>query len=219
YNWVYEIAIGKNISTSINFLFEKVYMYSSYKCVKKYLLERLGGTKDMPKKPPVHELKFLKLSPNYFELTSKLSELGCPNHDINQYAQHVCEAWFRLGEQHLEEAKQLLHVGCLRAAYSRAYYAAYNASKGTRYIYKGFVSLKGDDHGKASTELPPDFPDVANWASTISVLYEHRLHADYDNWSDTPSTYTLQPNQAIKEAENFISEARDYINNKFGMEL
>jgi uncharacterized protein (UPF0332 family) len=173
----------------------------------------------MSKKPPVHELEFLKLSANHLELTRKLSTLGCLNPDINQYAQHVCKAWFRLGEQHLEEAKKLLHAECLRAVYSRAYYAAYNVSKGTRYITKGFVSLKGDDHGKASTELPEDFPDVAAWASKISVLYEHRLHADYDNWSDTLSTYTLKPNVAVKEAEDFIGEARNYINNKFGMEL
>lgn len=173
----------------------------------------------MSKMPPVHELEFLKLSANHLDLARKLSTLGCPIPDIHQYAQHICEAWFRLGEDLLAEAKLLLSVNCPRSVFSRAYYAAYNASKGTRYIAQGFVSLKGDDHGKASTDLPGDLPNVADWASRISVLYEHRLHADYDNWSNTSAQFTLSPTDAIGEAEAFINEARTYLNFKFSMKL
>ena len=173
----------------------------------------------MSKKPPVDELEFLKLSANHLDLARKLSTLGFSTPDLNQYAQHVCEAWFRLGEEHLAEAKKLLLVGCPRAVFSRAYYAAYNASKGARYIVQGFVSLKGDDHGKASTDLPGDFPNVATWASRISVLYEHRLHADYDNWSNTSAGFILTPADAVDEAVAFINEARIYLNSKCGMTL
>lgn len=173
----------------------------------------------MSKKPPVHELEFLKLSANHLELARKLSTLGCPAPDLHLYAQHVCEAWFHLGEEHLAEAKKLIAANCPRAAFSRAYYAAYNASKGTRYIAQGFVSLKGDDHGKASTDLPGDFPNDAVWAGKISLLYEHRLHADYDNWSNTAADLTLTPADAVAEAESFINEARAYLNSKYGMTL
>lgn len=173
----------------------------------------------MSKKPPVNELEFLKLSANHLELARKLSTLGFLTPDLHQYAQHVCEAWFRLGEEHLAEAKKLLLADCPRAAFSRAYYAAYNASKGARYIVQGFVSLKGDDHAKASTELPGDFPNDAAWASRISVLYEHRLHADYDNWSNTSADFILTPAKAVDEAEEFINEARTYLNLKYGMTL
>src|SRR5690606_23567879 len=100
------------------------------------------------------------------------------------HAQHVGAAWFHLGDAHLAEAKSLLRLKSTphRAIYSRSYYAAYNASKSIRYLTMGFVSLKGDDHGKAA-ELPVDFPEKEKWAKAISTLYENRLRADYDNWT------------------------------------
>lgn len=173
----------------------------------------------MSKKPPVKELEFLKLSANHAELARKLSTLGCPTPDIHQYAQYICEAWFHLGEEHLAEAKKLHKMKCRRSVFSRAYYAIYNASKGTRYMANGCVSLKGDDHGKASVDLPHDFPNSPDWTNTISMLYEHRLRADYDNWSDTADELTLRPIDAVAKAEAFIDEARTYLNAKFGTKL
>jgi hypothetical protein len=173
----------------------------------------------MAKKPPVTELEFLKLSANHLDLDKRLSTLGCSTPDIFEFAQHVSEAWFRLGEEHLAEAKQLVMSGCNRAAFSRAYYAAYNASKAARYIKSGFVSLKGDDHAAASTNLPGDFPDVAKWSMKISVLYEHRLWADYDNWANTEAKFTLKPADAIADALAFIEQTRVYLNTKCGMKL
>jgi len=172
----------------------------------------------MAKKPPVTELEFLKLSSNHLELDRKLSCLGCQTPDILHYAQHVCEAWFRLGEEHLVEAKLLVAAGCKRAGLSRAYYAAYNASKAARYIKAGFVSLKGDDHAAAST-LPGDFPDAAKWSMKIGTLYENRLWADYDNWTDTEARFTLKPTDAVADAAVFIDETRAYLNSKCGMNL
>jgi len=166
------------------------------------------------KSPPVPELEFLKLSSNYLELTRKLSTLAFSAPDLGDYANHVCAAWFRLGEAHLLEAKNMPAQYCSRAIYSRAYYAAYNASKGVRYLVQGFVSLKGDDHNKASTDLPKDFPDVGQWANRLSILYENRLRADYDNWVSTEQEFNITPEAAIADAEAFIREARNYLESK-----
>src|SRR5216683_2485248 len=101
----------------------------------------------MPKPPPVAELEFLKLIPNHAELTRKLQTIGVPALDVLEYAKYTCECWFRLAEEHLAEAKKANTMNCSRSVFSRSYYAAYNASKATRYIVQGIVSLKGDDHG------------------------------------------------------------------------
>lgn len=175
----------------------------------------LGVTQTrMSKKPPLHELEFLKQSGNHLELARKLSLLGFSDPNLVQYTHFICESWFRLGEDHLKEAKNMLNAKCSRAVFSRSYYAAYNASKGARYLIGGYVSLKGDDHGRASTELPGDFPNVATWSGAITRLYEHRLHADYDNWSDTAAEFKLLPKDAISLAEEFIEETRVYLNHK-----
>jgi uncharacterized protein (UPF0332 family) len=179
----------------------------------------VNAVNPMSKPPPIPELEFLSLFSNHAELASKLLKLGCPAPDISRFAEHVGKSWFGLGIQHLDEAKTLLSAGCSRAVYSRAYYAAYNASKGTRYLVKGKVSLKGDDHGRASTELPDDFPDLANWSQRLSTLYEHRLRADYDNWTNTPAEQSLSPQQAVIEADAFVEQTRIYLNTKFGLRL
>lgn len=173
----------------------------------------------MAKVLPVQELEFLKLtSPNYRELISRLGKLGHSIPDITQYAEHVCASWFRLGEVHMAEARAMPRVKCARAIYSRAYYAAYNASKALRYFANGVVSLKGDDHGKA-VDLPDDFPDKAQWASRLTKLYQCRLYADYDNWSDTTVLYPYKPKNAIDEAEEFIDAVRLYLVGKFQISI
>lgn len=168
-------------------------------------------------RPPVHELQFLKLTANHLELVRKLTELNLPNPTLSQHAEYVGAAWFHLGDVHLAEARSLLRIRSVpvRAVYSRSYYAAYNASKGIRYLTSGYVSLKGDDHGKAA-ELPGDFPDKEKWARLISTLYENRLRADYDNWSTTPADFSEPPRDAVKAAQDFIAVARNYINSKLG---
>jgi len=86
-------------------------------------------------------------------------------------------------------------------------------------MVRGAVSLKADDHTSASTDLPDDFPDQAQWSSRIVLLYEHRLRADYDNWSDTARKHSLSPGDAVQLAEEFVGEVRSYLNAKFGMSL
>lgn len=168
-------------------------------------------------RPPVHELKFLKLTANHQELDRKLTELHLSNPALGQHAEYVGAAWFHLGDEHLAEVRSLLRLKPIpaRAIYSRSYYAAYNASKGVRYLAFGFVSLKGDDHGRV-TELPVDFPDKEKWAKILSALYENRLRADYDNWSTTSAEFSESPRDAVQAAQEFIAVARNYINAKLG---
>ena len=173
----------------------------------------------MAKQPPVSEQDFLRLTNNHNELSRKLANLNCHTPDILEFAKFVCEAWFKLGEEHLAEAKQLAQIGSVRGTCSRAYYAAYNASKAIRYLNNGFVSLKGDDHARASSELPDDFPDAATWSEKLSRLYELRLWADYDNWTTTIASLSSETTKAITDAEAFIGAARTFVNFKFTMTL
>jgi hypothetical protein len=172
----------------------------------------------MPKKPPITELEFLKQTGNHREFSKKLTILGLSANDSTQYAEYVGISWFNLGRQHLAEGKRNIRARCPRTVYSRAYYAVYNVSKSIRYIVNGFVSLKGDDHGKASIDLPNDFPNIAVWSGKISMLYEHRLRADYDNWEATSTEHTLSPAETIKIADEFIDEAQIYLKTKFNLE-
>lgn len=132
----------------------------------------------MPKKPPIAELDFIKFTNNHAEFARRLQPLNVQSGDIIEYAQHVAKCWFELGGEHLVDAKLALENKRSRATYSRAYYAAYNASKAARYVVSGIVSLKGDDHGQAATNLPRDIPDVAKWSQVMTQLYECRLYAD-----------------------------------------
>jgi uncharacterized protein (UPF0332 family) len=170
----------------------------------------------MPKQPPVHETEFLKISRNHRELARTLSTIGIQAPEVLEYAKQLSKCWFTLAEEHLREANAALAAHCERAVFSRSYYAAYNASKAVRYITNGAVSVKSDDHSKASADLPSDLPNVDQRAQEITQLYEHRLRADYDNWSDTTTSNTLTPADAISLADAFISEVRAHVNQKFG---
>lgn len=158
----------------------------------------------------------MKLTGNYQELRRKLHELGIPDAPVADGASDVCRRWFRLGEKHLREARQASSHGLKRATYSRAYYAAYNASKAVRYMAFGTVSLKGDDHRKAP-DLPSDFPDAATWSDALTRLYENRLRADYDNWIGTERNFSEKPDQAVQSARRFLRTTRTYLNGRFGI--
>jgi hypothetical protein len=172
----------------------------------------------MAKAPPVHELVFLKLVPNHAESVKKLDTLGVLAPDLTLYARHVGRCWFLLAEEHLLVAQKAEKAGARRSAFSRAYYAAYNASKAARYIVNGIVSLKGDDHNQAQ-KLPDDFPDVDQWSHRITQLYENRLRADYDNWVSTSADFSITSADAIAFADQFVSTTRAYLKAKFGIIL
>ncbi len=173
----------------------------------------------MPKPPPIPELDFIKLTLNHAEFGAKLAKLAISSTAYGGYAEHVADCWFRLAEEHLREADAAARTNCPRSAFSRAYYAAYNASKAMRYMVNGIVSLKGDDHGKAAVDLPADMPNAATWSQNITMLYEHRLRADYDNWQSSASQNTLLPTQAVQTARDFVDATKSYLTKKFGMVL
>jgi hypothetical protein len=174
----------------------------------------------MIKFPPIDEREFLKLIRNHSEFCRGLRtlDLSGASADLTDHAHHVGLCWLQLASDHLEDAKAALASSRERSSYSRAYYAAYNASKTIRYVVDGTVSLKGDDHRRAS-ELPDDFPEVEKWASTITNLYEHRLKADYDNWRSTRAELTLSPAETVGLAEQFITEVLRYLEGKYGIKL
>ena len=166
------------------------------------------------------EQDFLREVQNHQELRRKLLLLGelRAAEGVREHAQAVGLRWLKLGQLHLREARIAARGRARRAAYSRAYYAAYNASKAVRYVSCGTVSLKGDDHGKAS-ELPRDFPDLDKWSTSIGRLYEQRLRADYDNWRGTPGKFTVAMPTAIEEASGFLVACKSYLREKFSLKL
>ena len=170
------------------------------------------------KAPIVTEREFMATTGNHGLFAEKLRKLGQPQAavDIRRNALHVGICWLRLGREHLDDAEVALSANRARSVFSRSYYAAYNASKAVRYIVIGTVSLKGDDHSKAS-DLPDDFPDAEKWAEMIPKLLEHREFSDYDNWDSTPSQYTLSPNQAFELAKEFLLASQSYLHAKFGI--
>lgn len=173
----------------------------------------------MAKQPPIAELEFIKITRNHADFTQKLRLLNLQSADIAEYAKHIAKCWFSLALEHLADAKVALNNNSRRATYSRSYYAAYNASKAARYVVSGVVSLKGDDHAQASTNLPRDIPEVAKWSQIVTQLYECRLHADYDNWSVVAVNLPLTPEEALASASEFIDAVKVYTSEKTGLTL
>ena len=168
--------------------------------------------------PSVTELEFMSLTANHGHWADKLRRLNLPDaaDQVRKNALFVGLRWVALAQEHLDDAAASLAAGRRRSTFSRSYYAAYNASKGVRYIVGGSVSLKGDDHQKAS-ELPNDFPSVDRWAEMIPRLYEHRLLSDYDNWRSTEAGHSLSPSEAYELANEFLRVANSYLHVKFGI--
>jgi uncharacterized protein (UPF0332 family) len=168
--------------------------------------------------PPLTEIDFLAMMGNHGQFREKLRSLGQSSAAavIEKHSVYVGLCWFRLALEHLEDAGHAIGAGRTRSAFSRSYYAAYNASKSVRYIVDGAVSLKADDHHKASSGLPDDFPDVDRWSEEVTKLYEHRLRADYDNWASTATDQSLSADHAFKLAKEFVDRCRAYLSQRLG---
>jgi hypothetical protein len=150
------------------------------------------------------ERKALELVRNHAEFKATLVSLTM-NGDLpilDSHVHAVARKWFELARTHYIDACALDVRKNPRSVYSRTYYAAYSASKAVRYVVRGFVSLRGDDHKKVA-DLPNSFPDVDSWVAKLPLLYEHRLRADYDNWSDTAAESVLAPAR-VKEFETLL---------------
>jgi uncharacterized protein (UPF0332 family) len=171
--------------------------------------------------PPLHEIEFIRMTGNHREFSAKLEALGQheTSQSIKRYANHVGLSWLRLSLEHLEDARISLVSARSHTAYSRSYYAAYNASKAVRYIVNGVVSLKGHDHPRASSDLPDDFPDVDRWSQVVTDLYEHRLRADYDNWVSTSAENSLSADDAFRLANQFVDRCRSYLSRRLGITI
>ncbi len=160
----------------------------------------------------------LDLLKNHAEFKATLVSLTM-NGDLPILESHVyavARKWFALARMHYADASAVDARKNPRSVYSRAYYAAYNASKAVRYVVRGFVSLRGDDHKKVA-DLPSTFPDVDSWAAKLPLLYEHRLRADYDNWSDTPAENVLSPVDCLSISAGFIEAAEQFLLAEYGL--
>ena len=162
----------------------------------------------------LHEVK------NHAEFKQKLTKLKLTSDFglLDAAVIDVTVSWFKLARQHAEELARLDPAQSPRAVYSRAYYAAYSASKAVRYLSHGIVSLLGDDHRKVS-ELPDSFPNVDTWAKDLQVMYEHRLRADYDNWSKTASELTLKPVECADMAQRFLAICEQFLDNAYKVKV
>jgi hypothetical protein len=164
------------------------------------------------------ERRTLELLRNHAEFKGTLLSLTM-NGDLLILESHVhavARKWFALARIHYDDASAVDAAVNPRSMYSRAYYAAYNASKAVRYVVRGFVSLRGDDHKKVA-DLPDKFPDVDSWVSRLPQLYEHRLRADYDNWSNTASENLLSPLDCLATARDFINVAEQFLLSDYGL--
>ena len=170
----------------------------------------------MPKS--TDERRALELIKNHAEFKTTLVSLtmqaDLPILEAQVYA--VARKWFELARLHYLDASAADAAANPRSVYSRAYYAAYNASKAVRYVVQGFVSLRGDDHKKVA-DLPSAFHDVDSWVSKLPLLYEHRLRADYDNWSDTASENVLAPPDCLAIAADFLKAAERFLLEDYGL--
>lgn len=69
------------------------------------------------------------------------------------------------------------------------------------------------------TELPGNFPDLDSWVSKLQRLYEHRLRADYDNWSDTVAQNELSPGDCLAIASDFLKAAEQFLFADYGLKV
>jgi hypothetical protein len=93
----------------------------------------------MAKVPPIEEREFLKLTQNHREFGRKIQVLGHEKvaSDVTEIAYYVGLRWLQLACEHMQDAKAAMASNLDRSAYSRSYYAVYNASKSIRYIVNG----------------------------------------------------------------------------------
>jgi uncharacterized protein (UPF0332 family) len=166
------------------------------------------------------ERRALELLKNHAEFKATLVSLTM-NGDLPILESHVyavARKWFELARVHQADAKAVDARKNPRSVYSRAYYAAYNASKAVRYMVKGSVSLRGDDHRKVA-DLPSSFPNIDSWGAKLQQLYEHRLRADYDNWSDTAAENALSPSDCLAAAAGFLKTAEEFLLAEYGLKV
>ena len=141
---------------------------------------------------------FLKLR-NHREVRNLLEQLaaGADLSWFDRAAVTICKRWFRLAQQHLRVANQLLvSRRHWRSTVSRCYYAVYCSSKSVRYYVTGSVKLDAEDH-KYIGDLPNDFPSRSHWSNFAVELRRDRNLADYEPWNHVRRSLTYAPGDAF----------------------
>jgi hypothetical protein len=100
-----------------------------------------------------------------------------------------------------------------RTLVSRAYYAAYNASKAVRLYVYGFTANDASDH-KNVGELPDDFPTHAQWTSKLIDMRFDRNVADYEPWPGSKAKLKKIPPTTLTDAQQFVTAVRVYLKGK-----
>jgi len=127
---------------------------------------------------------------------------------------NVAHHWFLLASQHLRVARQLVSEPRVwRTVISRSYYAAYNASRGVRYLVKGSVKLDASDHQDVG-DLPDDFPQRPAWSTFLTEMRKDRNIADYEPWIGMRSTLSHPPSVSVTRTDEFLRESKAYLRAK-----
>jgi len=150
---------------------------------------------------------------NHAKILNLLSQMagGANLSWYNDRVHAVARQWLLLAYQHLHIARQLVgKPRHWRAAVSRSYYAAYNASRSVRYVVRGQIRLDGEDH-QAVGDLPDDFPLKAKWSTFLTDLRKDRNIADYDAWPGIRGSLSLEPTRSFSSAQEFVKTSRAYL--------
>lgn len=131
---------------------------------------------------------------------------------LDEAVRRQARAWFRLGVEHARVARALSgkKTRDWRSVVSRAYYAAYNASRAVRYLVDGQVQMDVTDHKKVG-ELPRDFPDRGDWTVFLTDLHDARNKSDYDPWPETIRELPRTPGELLSGAATFLRAAAEYL--------
>lgn len=115
---------------------------------------------------------------------------------------------FSLGMEHLEFARAA-EKKHWRQIISRAYYAAYNASRAVRLHDEGVYSTDVSDHEKI-VKLPATLPNRATYETELKVFRSDRNVADYDHIA-TIHDLAKTPQEWLTLADEFIHDARTFL--------
>lgn len=167
----------------------------------------------------IHRPEILELD-NHAKVSRILRSVGNRT-DLGWYndaVHEVVQKWFTLGRYHLRIARTLnSRPREWRTIVSRNYYAAYNFSRGVRYLVNGTVKYDSSDH-QAVADLPSDFPNHATWESFLIELRFDRNLADYEPWNGAFRKLFRSPDTSLDMVTELWKEARFYLKDR-GMKI
>jgi hypothetical protein len=126
----------------------------------------------------------------------------------DEAVKNICRHHIALASAHLAAARPTQRHW--RTRVSRAYYAAYSASRAVRFYVAGGFSSEVEDHKKVA-DLPKDFPRLADWNDTLTQMRHDRNLADYDAWPDCREQLNKPPSRTVDLASEFVQETKSYL--------